>query len=565
MAKRNNVSTYTIIILILAFSCREKDLKNNSPNIISLDPSSEWTKPGEKITIICLANDPEGNSMTFDWDSSDGELDAKENTAQWIAPSHGGIFEISCIVTDERGGESQKYVNIKVIENPFTINDVGNLNIIVITADDLGKQLSCYGDKYIQTPNIDFLATNGLKFENSYVTQSSCSPSRSSILTGLYPHSNGQIGLIGGGFHLNNTYPNLAQTLREHGYVNGKIGKLHVEPRDIFPFDFKVNNAPRTREIKFVASKAKSFIESTNGKPFFLYINYFDPHVPFEEDVKGFPTEKLTSSDIGAFDFQGINDPSELNRIAAYYNCVKRLDEGVGLLIETFRELDVMDNSLIFFVGDNGPPFARAKAASYEASINTPLIISLPPNLAKNKSVGSLVSTIDIYPTVLDALGIEISNTLQGKSIVPLFVDSQLEVRKHLFTEFTYHGGGIENYYPRRTVRNKQFKLIRNLAYDLINNAKLNIDGDSSYYFSLNEKYHDTWVNEIFQRLKKPPLHELYDLINDPHEKVNLSGNPDYSIVENELSDQLTIWMTETNDQYLDKNYIISEIERLDK
>lgn len=122
---------------------------------------------------------------------------------------------------------------------PATVEDSKKPNVLLITSEDNGPQLSCYGDPYAQTPNLDKLAREGIRFTNAYVTQAGCSPSRASIFTGLYTHQNGQIGLATHNMRLykKNT-PNIFQLLKDVGYLTGIIGKIHVNPESAFPLDY---------------------------------------------------------------------------------------------------------------------------------------------------------------------------------------------------------------------------------------------------------------------------------------------------------------------------------------
>ena len=145
-------------------------------------------------------------------------------------------------------------------------------NILLIVADDLGQHIGCYGDTTARTPNINHLATQGMRFANSYVTQASCSPSRSSIYTGLYPHQTGffppdnnpvgQIGLAysGSGYAMDPRVITMQQLLKMAGYRIGHIGKLHVYPEASFPFDYREPQATNTRDIKLVAERAGKFL-----------------------------------------------------------------------------------------------------------------------------------------------------------------------------------------------------------------------------------------------------------------------------------------------------------------
>ena len=154
------------------------------------------------------------------------------------------------------------------------------LNVLFITSDDLGLQLGCYGDTVIETPNMDRLAASGVQFDVAYVAQASCSPSRSAMFTGLYPHANGQYGLTAGGYfalhpHVRDaTIPNI---LKRAGYRTEIIGKLHVAPGASFQFDYHGGNYVVARDVKLVTKRASEFMTQSGDQPFFLMVNYTDP------------------------------------------------------------------------------------------------------------------------------------------------------------------------------------------------------------------------------------------------------------------------------------------------
>jgi N-sulfoglucosamine sulfohydrolase len=434
------------------------------------------------------------------------------------------------------------------------------MNVIIITADDLGKQLSCYGDRIIETPIIDKLAARGMMFHNGYVTQASCSSSRSSILTGTWPHVNGQIGLAHRGFQMNGVYPNIAQSLKDQGYMNGVIGKIHIAPEAQFPFDFKRTRPRETWSMEMVSARADSFLTLAAGKPFFLYVNYLDPHVPFVRDREGHPREKVDPDDVHAFPWQGVDEPEELQRIADFYCCIKRLDEGIEMLMQKLADAGVLDHSIIVFLGDHGAPFARGKGACYESSLNVPYLISCPGITEPGGESNALVSTADIYPTVMDLLGFTLPGKVQGKSLLPVLTGEIAGVREHLFAEFNYHGHGLNYFFPRRTVRDGRYKLIYNVGAGEIDNQLLQIDGDKAYLFSRDARYDGTWVREIFDRFHQPPQIELYDLQQDPLEKNNLADLPSMADVKQELTGILHAWMKDTRDPFGDIESILAEI-----
>lgn len=430
------------------------------------------------------------------------------------------------------------------------VNPASPLNVLLITADDLGPQLGCYGDPKARTPNLDRLASRGMRFDNAYVTQASCSPSRSSILTGLYPHQNGQVGLANHGYSMHEDIVTLPQWLKKAGYYTGIIGKLHVNPESAFPFDYDSHkNARTTLHVRQVANWAEEFFGQASQKPFFLMVNYFDPHRTFFSQVDSIPSKPYTRSDVTAFSFQGIGDPAQLDSIAGYYNGAARVDEGVALLLEKLRQAGKAENTLVIFLGDHGPPFARGKISCYEAGLKIPLTLYWPGITQPNTHSDALVSTIDLVPSILEAARVSIPANLPGRSLSGLQGRKKTAWRQTLAAEFTAHG---ELAYPQRSIRDDRYKLIVNLLAGR-SNPGIAIDRDIAY--ALSRKYSGE-VRQIFDRLKNPPREELYDLKTDPDEFHNLADDPAHQAVLKRLQGQLREWQEATRDPLLDSEKV---------
>ena len=448
------------------------------------------------------------------------------------------------------------------------------LNVLFITADDLGLVIGSYGETLIETPHMDALAAEGVRFEVAYVTQASCSPSRSSMFTGMYVHSTGQYGLTGptreedAWFKLHpelrdKTIPNL---LKKAGYRTGIIGKLHVAPESSFQFDFrpKVN----TREVRKVAAAAEDFLAQAGGQPFFLMVNYSDPHAfrkpdnpkewYFPPQVDGLPENPLPPSEKTIFPWQRIDTPEQRVRTAGYYNAVQRLDDGIGMLMDVMRRRGHGDDTLVIFVGDHGPPFARGKTTVYEAGLRVPFIVKWPGVSPAGMASRAMVSTVDILPTILDATGQPIPENVQGRSLRPVLSDPEAAWREYLAGEYHFHG--VTVFYPRRAIRDRRWKLIHNL---LAGRAKPwpRIDGDDAYRISQGPEYAGTDVQRAFATFADPPEFELYDLENDPVEFHNLAGDPAHAATLERMKQALLEWRRETNDPFLDPAWIEKYIE----
>ena len=419
------------------------------------------------------------------------------------------------------------------------------LNIILVTADDLGLQLGCYGDNIAHTPNLDAFARKGMLFRNAYVTQASCSPSRSSMLTGLYPHQNGQVGLSHRGYEMFDRIQTLPKLLKGQGYVNAIIGKLHVEPEAHFPFDYANKDARKTWDVADVAAQAKTFMDTVNA-PFFLMVNYFDPHVEMPPQVKGIPAKPYTSKDVKAFSFQHIGTDKELKRIADYYSCVERLDTGFGMLMQALAKSGKESNTLVIFLGDHGPPFVRAKTNCYEAGLKVPFLAYWP-----NKPAGEFAGFInsnDILPTALEAAQVPVPQNLPGNTLKPVFEKKEFVNRPYVFGEFTAHAPQL--FYPMRSVRDNRYKLIINYLADKPF-PSTTVDGDMAWKESQLPEFEGTQIRKVFNRYVNRPLFELYDLTKDPEEFEDLAQNSKYQPIIDRLKKALLEWQKETHDPLL--------------
>ncbi|MHC4327628.1 MAG: sulfatase family protein [Planctomycetota bacterium] len=447
---------------------------------------------------------------------------------------------------------------------PSRARNKNRLNVLFITADDLGLQLGCYGETLIQTPNLDKLAAGGVQFRTAYVAQASCSPSRSAMFTGLHTHSTGQYGLTNSGFALHpelrdKTIPNL---LKSPGYRTGIIGKLHVAPEQSFQFDFRQVNTVNTRQVRRVADKADMFLRETGDQPFFLMVNYSDPHAfrdpkdrrkwNFPPQVDGLPANPLPPGEKTLFAFQQIDTPGQRVRTAGYYNAVQRLDDGIGMLMDVLNKHGYRENTLVIFIGDHGPPFARGKTTVYESGIRIPFIVRWP-GVSRPMKSRAMVSTIDILPTILDATGVAPAGKMHGKSLRPVLKNADAPWREYLVAEFHFHGG--RPFYPRRAIRDQRYKLIHNL---LAGKAKpsSSIDADPAYRISQQSRYDGTPVRRAFDTFANPPEFELYDLKEDPVEFNNLAGKPEHHTVQNRLTEALLEYRRRTDDPFLDPGFV---------
>lgn len=455
---------------------------------------------------------------------------------------------IPFIITGCKGGAVKSYDSTEITKP----------NILFIVSENNGPELGCYGLEDVTTPNLDRLATEGILFENAFVTYSVCSPSRSTLFTGLYPHQNGQIGLATHKFSMYKLFKTLPVYLKDAGYRTGCIGKIHVNPESAIPFDFhpiKSANFAK-KNLPAYAAYADTFMRKTE-EPFFLMVNYPDAHLPLVKQVDGMPAHPLEPEDVEhLLPYVGADSPRMRENTANYYNQMNRLDEAIGMLLEELTLSGKADNTLIIYLGDHGAQFSRGKTTNYEGGLKIPLIISWPGNMQKDQRRMELISTIDLFPTMLEAAGITPPDDLPGFSLLPIIKgDNIKEWREYLFAGGA--GCAVQFYYPKRSVRDNRYKLINNLAQDRENPVYRYYLEQLGVHFAAgtNKEEVEQAANEVkqaYETWRIGPEYELYDLLTDPNEFRNLAGDPAYTDILERLKDALLRWQTETQDPFAD-------------
>ena len=428
-------------------------------------------------------------------------------------------------------------------------------NILLITSEDNGAHLSCYGDPYAKTPNLDALAKEGVRFANAYVTQAGCSQSRASIFTGLYPHQNGQIGLATHGLRMyRKDTPNIFSELKRSGYTTGIIGKIHVNPESAFPLDYHDGLGGFShRDVAKEAKLARAFMAKAEN-PFLLMVNYKDAHRPFIKQQNGLPGTPLEPDDIEVLPQVRLDTPNLRKQTAGYYNCMMRLDCGIGMLMQAVKDSEKWGNTLIVYLGDHGADILRGKRTSYEGGVKIPLIAAWPGRMKAGQVRRELVSTIDLMPTFLELAGVKNPPPLPGRSLIPMLRGESPDWREYLFTEYHLHSG--HNYYPQRTVRGGRYKLIRNLLAGELN---------PGYAFTNNRFFDDGEVEQVlaaaaphvraaYARLRIAPEYELYDLEQDAWEFRDLANDPQHAETLKRLKAELQGWRKRTADPLLESS-----------
>lgn len=413
------------------------------------------------------------------------------------------------------------------------------VNIIFIIGDDISwDDIGAYGNTKVKTPNLDRLAKEGLKFTNMFLTTSSCSPSRTSILTGRYPHNTGAAELHSPlPAHLK-FFPELMQ---QRGYFTALAGKWHEGPVTKRAYDTLLVNQALNGEggeeqwINLLKSRPKQ-------KPFFLWLSPYDAHRPWSKTTNG--PQHEPDSDI-AVPPTLVDDAGTRLDLSSYYNEIARLDHYVGLLEKELAVQGLSENTLILFIADNGRPFPGSKTRLTDAGIKTPFLVKWPAGIRPGQVSESLVSAIDIAPTLLELAGIQAGITFQGRSFAKLFKNPGQEFRKYIFAEHNWHD--YEAY--ERAVRTKDFLYIINKRTQFDNGGPIDANQSpaaKSLKVSRQNGKLTPLQNDAFEVPR--PAESFFDQSKDPLQTTDLIQNQAYNNQIQALKKILAQWTQETGD-----------------
>lgn len=408
-------------------------------------------------------------------------------------------------------------------------------NVVLIIGDDISPDFSCFGGP-VNTPHIDALAEGGVRFENAYVTASSCSPSRCSMITGRYPHNTGAPELH---MDLPNGQFLFPKALKDAGYFTAQYGKLHMGEYAKEAFDV-VQGVSYAEDYTGAEGWVQLLRDRPADQPFMMWFAAYDAHRPWEPDPGETP-HQLARIVLPA----GVPDtPVARQDVASYYDEVRRFDRYVGGVVTELKRQDVFDETVIILLGDNGRPFPRNKTTLYEGGMRTPLIVHWPKGrLASGATSDSLISTIDLAPTILEIASLPIPGSIQGINMLPVCRQPGLEIREVLFGEQNWH---VQRYCARM-VRKGDFVYFRDFAPHLPHlypGGKEGAVGELTRLYRLGELTKEQAL--IFSDDR--PEESLFNLKEDPNQLHNLAEWPEHENVLLEMRELLATWQDETGD-----------------
>lgn len=382
-------------------------------------------------------------------------------------------------------------------------------NIVYLHTHDTGRGIQPY-DPGIKTPHLMSLAEEGILFRNAYCVGPTCSPSRCGMLTGLYPHQNGMLGLAHRGFSLNDYGKHLVHFLKSNGYETALFGMQHeAADENVIGYDeifIEKRKSGADRELwdQRNAQKAIEFLNKDHKEPYFLSYGMEATHKPYPQ----------ISSDIRC---QYIKVPSCLpdtketrKDYAGFLTSVEQADKILGDVIEALKKTGQYENTIVLYTTDHGVALPHMKCTLYDTGVGVAMILSAP-GYRNGKVIDALVSQIDVYPTLCQLLEIKQPKWLEGVSFEPLMSGEREKTRDAVYAEINYHAARN----PQRMVRTKRYKYIKQYYTTY---APCNIDdGEAKKFLIANGLLN--WEMEKEQ---------LYDLYMDPTERKNLIADPHY-------------------------------------
>lgn len=432
-------------------------------------------------------------------------------------------------------------------------------NVLLFISDDVSwNDHGCYGNKAARTPVIDRLAANGMRFDQAFLTASSCSPSRSSVITGRYPHNNGKAAELHQPISANLAW--FPAMLKHAGYYTVLSGKNHMtvgrSPQGVPASKFNkawhhTSNGRAKGNTGGHADWVKEVKDRPRDKPFFFWFAATDAHRGWngdrEWDEKRYgPMHRPEDVIVPPF---LVDTPQTRQDLASYYNEVTRFDFFIGEVVKELKQQNALDNTLILVMADNGRPFPRAKTRLHDSGMKTPLVAHWPKTIKPRGVSSSLVSVIDIAPTILQAAGVKPAASMQGVSFEPILKNPNATTRKFAFSEHNWHDYEAHG----RSVRSDGFLLIRNFRPQLAWQGPADSVRSPSHQDLLARQKAGKLTPAQAETLLAPrPEVELYHTATDPHQLQNLAGKPKYAAVQKRLAKKLKQWMDETRDSVPD-------------
>lgn len=409
-------------------------------------------------------------------------------------------------------------------------------NLVFIIADDCTfRDLGCYGGQ-AHTPNIDRLASEGMRFECCFQAAPMCSPTRHNIYTGLYP--------VKSGAYPNHTFAHddvksVVHYLQPLGYRVALSGKTHISPKSVFPFEYSgKNNNPDMEAIDKLMTECVA-----DGQPLCLFACSNEPHSPWNKgDPSQYPPEKVQLPPVI------VDTPLVRDDFSHYLAEITYYDDQVGQILALLDKHGLAENTLVMVVSEQGNSFPFAKWTCYDNGVQSAMIVRWPGYVAPGKVTDAMVEYVDVLPTFVDAAGGTPAPVLDGRSFLPVLRGETDHHKDHVFSLMTTRGiiNGSDAF-PIRSVRTGQYRLVLNLNHEAtFTNAVTN----SAQFDSMREAAKsDPEAARLVELYQHRPAMELFNVVADPQNLRNLAADPAHAETVADLRAKLEAWMKSQGDE----------------
>ena len=408
-------------------------------------------------------------------------------------------------------------------------------NIMLVIADDQTYLDSgAYGNKDVKTPNIDRLASQGMRFARCFTATAMCAPTRQQLYTGIFPVRNG-------------AYPNhsrvkagtksIVHHLKALGYRVGLVGKTHFGPRESFPFE------------KIAAGEIAKFISRDPKQPYCLFYASHSPHLPWKAgDASAYDPKKL------AIPPYMVDTPETRQAMCRYYAEITSLDEEIGKCMKLVDASSARDNTIFIYTSEQGMQAPYAKWTCYELGLRTALVIRWPKCVKAASVAKAMVQYVDVTPTLVDAAGGEVPEGLDGRSFLQVLLGKTDKHNDVVYGVHTTAGiiSATPGGYPVRSIRDEKYKYIKNLRHTAtFRNTMIVSDRENLWKPWVEKAKTDEFAAKRVNGYLNRPAEELYDIVNDPHELNNLAADKKYRPIMDAMGKKLQAWMDRQGDKGL--------------
>lgn len=455
---------------------------------------------------------------------------------------------------------SCKSENDESLAENFPENDIdydvsaARPNILIFLADDMTwRDCEPYGNTDVRTPNIQKLAEEGIKFNNMYTATAMCAPTRQQFFTGLFPVRNG-------------AYPNhsqvydgvqsMAHYFQSIEYNVVLIGKQHYGPKSSFPFTYLGGRgSDNGTGVEIEIDRLRPIINS--NKPFLAIVAQNQPHLPWNRGN----ADAYDPSSFVIPDYM-VDTEFTRNELTKYYAEITYMDYMLGDCLDMIEQAGKTDNTLAIFTSEQGSTHPFAKWTCYDSGLKTGFIARWPGVIPAGSETSAMCQYVDVVPTLLDIVDIKADTVdtgvsdaygkrgFDGRSFEAVLIGEAEEHGDVVFGVQTTVGmNNGSSSYPVRSVRNKQYKYIRNLSYEIpFQNNETELEGRHyRHWLKITEDQPE--VHEWVKKYQFRPEEELYDIVNDPWEKINIIDDPAQVAVKSELRSALDAWMDRQGDE----------------